>query len=39
MLALLTAMLGPAWAGTITFAELGLENGVQYSDPCMATDR
>ena len=33
MLALLTAMLGPAWAGTITFAELGLENGVQYSDP------
>ena len=33
MLALLTAMLGPAWAGTITFADLGLENGVQYSDP------
>ena len=22
-----------AWAGTITFADLGLENGVQYTDP------
>ena len=33
MLALLTTMLGTAWAGTITFADLGLENGVQYTDP------
>ena len=33
MLALLTTMLGTAWGGTITFADLGLENGVQYSDP------
>lgn len=33
MLALLTTMLGTAWAGTITFADLGLENGVQYLDP------
>ena len=33
MLALLCTMLGTAWGGTITFADLGLENGVQYSDP------
>ncbi len=33
MLALLTTMFGTAWGGTITFADLGLENGVQYSDP------
>ena len=26
-------LLNNAWSGTITFADLGLENGVQYSDP------
>ena len=33
MLALLAVVFGTAWGGTITFADLGLENGVQYSDP------
>ena len=33
MLALLAAVFGTAWGGTITFADLGLENGVQYPDP------
>ena len=33
MLALLCTMLGTAWGGSITFADLGLENGVQYSNP------
>ena len=33
LLALLCAMFNVAWGGSITFADLGLENGVQYSDP------
>ena len=33
MLTLLTVVFGTAWGGTITFADLGLENGQQYSDP------
>ena len=33
MLALLTVVFGTAWGGSITFADLGLENGVQYTDP------
>lgn len=30
---LFNTLLNNAWSGTITFADLGLENGVQYSDP------
>lgn len=30
---LFCAVFGMAWGGSITFADLGLENGVQYSDP------
>lgn len=33
LLALLCAMFNVAWGGSITFGDLGLENGVQYSDP------
>ena len=33
LLALLCAMFNVAWGGSITFADLGLENGVQYSAP------
>lgn len=33
LLTLLTVVFGTAWGGTITFADLGLENGQQYSDP------
>ena len=33
MLALLSVVFGTAWGGSITFADLGLENGVQYTDP------
>ena len=30
---LFCAVFGMAWGGSITFADLGLENGVQYTDP------
>ncbi len=33
LLTLFCAVFGMAWGGSITFADLGLENGVQYSDP------
>ena len=33
LLCALIAGSSSAWAGSITFSELGLENGVQYSDP------
>ena len=33
MLTLLSVVFGTAWGGSITFADLGLENSVQYSDP------
>ena len=32
-LTLLTLFFGVSWAGTITFSELGLINGTQYTDP------
>lgn len=33
LLTLFCAVFGMAWGGSITFADLGLQNGVQYSDP------
>ena len=33
LLTLFCAVFGMAWGGSITFADLGLENSVQYSDP------
>ena len=33
MLTLLSVVFGSAWGGTIVFADLGLENGTQYTDP------
>lgn len=33
LLALLCAVFSTAWGGSITFADLNLENGVQYTDP------
>ena len=33
LVSLLMMLCGTVFAGTITFGELGLENGVQYSDP------
>ena len=33
MLTLLSVVFSSAWAGSITFADLGLENGAQYLDP------
>ena len=33
LLTLFCAVFGMAWGGSITFADLNLENGVQYSDP------
>ena len=33
MLTLLSVVFGNAWGGTIVFANLGLENGTQYTDP------
>lgn len=33
LLTLFCAVFGMAWGGSITFADLGLENGVQYSEP------
>ena len=33
LLCLLVGSVNGAWGGKITFSELSLENGVQYSDP------